>query len=161
MKLLLTITSKGEGYTANVFDNQDGSYEFIGDMDNDVDGTPYWNQDDYGQPDTSLHYNGQPINGDKVPFIVLPPDIILAVPGIVLGCKAQATYRGITVPGVVADVGPHKKLGEGSPAMLRALGAPAYRNGNGGIDAPVVHYKFWPGVPAVVNGVTYKLQRYR
>lgn len=161
MKPLLTIKSKGENYTATVYDREDGSFSYVGDMDNDVDGSKFWNKDPYGQADTTLQFNGRAIDAGIVPGIVLPPPVIKAVAPVVLGCKATATWRGKTVDGVVFDVGPSKKLGEGSYAMLKALGAPAYENGNGGIDNPEVEYRFWPGVPAMVNGVTYVLQPYK
>jgi hypothetical protein len=160
MTPLLTITSKGEGYTATVYDLGDGSYSFTGDMDNDVDGSDFWRQDPCGQSETTLQFSGKSINSGVVPGIVLPPPIIKAVVPRVLGCRATATWNGKTVDGVVFDVGPTKKLGEGSYAMLKALGAPAFTNGNGGIDEPTVEYRFWPGEPAYVNGVTYVLQKY-
>jgi len=161
MKELITIKSKGEGYTATVWDLEDGSYEYTGDMDNDVDGSEFWHKDPYGQADTTLQFNGRPIDAGRVAGIVLPPPVIKAVGPIVLGCRATATWRGNTVEGVVFDVGPRTKLGEGSYAMLKKLGAPAYENGNGGIDEAEVVYRFWPGVPAVVDGVTYVLQSYK
>src|SRR6266699_269530 len=92
MLKLLTITSKGENYTSDVIENDDGSVQFIGDMDIDIDGAPDWKRDPYGQPDTSLHRNGLPINAQVVPFIVVPPEIIQAVKGVVLGCKASVRY---------------------------------------------------------------------
>jgi hypothetical protein len=130
-------------------------------MDNDVDGSKFWHKDPYGQSETTLQFNGRSIDSGEVPGIVLPPPVIKAVGPIVLGCKATATWHGTTVDGVVFDVGPRTKLGEGSFAMLARLGAPAYENGNGGIDRPEVEYKFWPGVPAVVDGITYVLQSYK
>lgn len=156
---VFTIRSKGEGYSADVFDNQDGSYEFTGDMDIDVDGSPNWRRDPYGQSDTSLHYNGSPIDSDSVPGIVLPPECIKFVQGIVLGCQCQVSYRGVLVDAVVFDVGPHNKLGEGSAELARRLGvndSPI----NGGVSEPEVLYQYWPGKPAVVDGVQYELQHY-
>ena len=160
MRELITITSKGEGYTATVWDNEDGSYSFTGDMDNDVDGSQFWHNDPCGQSETTLQFSGKSIDSGVVPCIVLPPPIIKAIGPIVLGCQAQVEWNGTIVDGVVFDVGPRTKLGEGSYAMLKRLGAPALENGNGGIDGPEVQYRFWPGVPAVVDGVTYVLQKY-
>lgn len=157
---LLTITSKREGYTATVFQNEDGSCEYTGDMDVDVDGSPNWRRDPYGQPETTLHHEGKPINSDKVRGIVLPPECIKAVGPIVLGCKAEVEYRDVRVTAVVFDVGPHFKLGEGSAALANALGINPDPN-NGGEDDVVVKYRWWPGIPAEVDGVTYDLQPYR
>lgn len=159
MKKLLTIRSKGEGYTADVILDDGGSVFFVGDMDIDVDGSPDWKRDPYGQSDTTLHFNGKPINSDEVPGIVLPPEIIMAVPGVVLGCKALVRYRNHEVDAVVFDVGPHRKLGEGSAALAEQLMIDPDPN-SGGVDEQEVMYRFWPGIPAMVGGVIYKLQRY-
>src|SRR5678816_716038 len=97
MKEVFKITSKKEGYTASVFEVGDGSYQFLGDMDVDVDGSPDWRRDPYGQADTTLHHNGHPINSDVVRGIVLPPECITFVKPVVMGCKAEVTFRGKTV----------------------------------------------------------------
>ena len=159
MQEVFSITSKKEGYTSKVYDVGDGSYQFFGDLDVDVDGSPNWQRDPWGQADTSLHYNGKPINSDVVRGIVLPPECIKFVSPIVLGCKSQVTYRGKTVDAVVFDIGPHFKLGEGSAALATSLGinpSPI----SGGVDEPEVLYRWWPGVPATVDGITYNLQPY-
>jgi len=156
---LFSITSKGEGYTADIFDCGDGGYIFTGDMDVDVDGSPNWRIDPCGQPDTTLHKDGEPINSDAVPGIVLPPECIKFVSDIVLGCKALVTYRGRSSDAVVFDVGPHNKLGEGSAALARRLGINPDPN-RGGVDSPEVTYRWWPGIPAVVDGLAYDLQPY-
>lgn len=159
MKKLLTITSKREGYTSDVILDNDGSVFFVGDMDIDVDGSPNWQQDKYGQAETTLHHSGKPINSDVVPGIVLPPEIIKAVGPIVLGCKAAVRYRDRLCDAVVFDVGPHFKLGEGSPALARCLHINPDPN-VGGVDEPKVLYRFWPGVPAIIDGVEYELMPY-
>ena len=99
------------------------------------------------------------VDAETVPFIVVPPQIIRSVEGIVLGCKARITdtRTGRTVDCVVADSGPSRKDGEASIAAARALGVPSSPR-SGGIDAPVFLYELWPDVPAVVAGVTYGLQ---
>lgn len=159
MKKLLTIYSKGEGYSADIFENTDGSGQFTGDMDIDIDGSPDWGRDPSGQPDTTLHESGHAINGQEFPFIVLPPEVIVAFSLVILGCKAVVRYRGKISDAVVADVGPHRKLGEGSPKLARNLGINDDPN-HGGVDTPEVVYQFWPGVPAVLRGITFELQTY-
>jgi len=162
MKLCTTITSKGENYTANVFrddgDLQNGkpAFWFFGDADVDVDGSPNWRRDPYGQADTSLHFNGHPVNSDAVPGIVLPPDIIKLTPDIVLGCFASVEYNGKHEPAVVFDVGPTSKLGELSGCLARRLGINDNPN-TGGVDTQSVHYRFWPGVPANIDGNLFTL----
>ena len=160
MKKLLTITSKGEHYTSDLIDYEDGSYGFVGDFDNDWDGSKRWHEDPYGQADTTLHHNGKPIDSWAVPGIVLPTEVILAVPHIVLGCKAEVGFNRKSAPAVVFDVGPHSKLGEGTPCLAVRLGInPGHSSG--GVDEQAVHYRFWPGVAAEIDGITYQLQAYR
>ncbi len=132
---------------------------WFGDCDNDVDGSPYWHEDEWGRPDTSLQLNGKPVNGDKFPFIVVPPHVINCTPEIVLGCVGTMEYKGKDVACVVADSGPRSKIGEASPAALRALGLPAPHNGNGGLDTQEILYRIWPGVAAKIDGVQFTLQR--
>lgn len=166
MKKLLTIQSQGEHYTADVLLDDfpinpahKNSVFFVGDFSVDWDGSPRWREDPSGQPDTTLHLNGKPINSWKVPGIVVPPEVIKSVPGIVLGSKAEVSYKGKTEPAVVFDVGPHSKLGEGTPYLAQKLGINPHHS-MGGEDAQIVTYRFWPGVPAQLNGVTYRLQKY-
>jgi hypothetical protein len=157
---LLDITSRREGYRADVFLNDDGSIWFFGDMDMDWDGSPQWHDDPDGAPDTSLHYNGNPINSQTVPGIVLPPECIKKPKGVVLGCQGEAYFDGKIEPCVVFDVGPFSKLGEGTPELARRLGInPHYSKG--GIDTQTVRYRYWPGVPAVVDGIVYTLKPYK
>lgn len=157
MKPLFKISSKGEGYTSTIFDVEDGSFQFTGDADIDIDGSPNWRIDPFGQADTALHFGGKPINSSEVPGIVLPPECIDMVAPMVLGCLCEVSYKGRKVIGVVFDIGPHKKLGELSPAMAKELHINPDPN-IGGEDEPIVTYRWWPGRPAVVNGVTYDLQ---
>ena len=160
MKLIYTHRSVENAsyiYYANIVQddsrllNGKPSYFWFGDIDNDVDGSPYWNQDPNGQAGTSLHFNGKPVNGDQFPFIVVPPQVVNMVPEIVLGCQGTLEYKNAIVACVVADTGPRSKIGEASPAALRALGLPAPHNGNGGLDYQEATYRIWPGVPAVLK----------
>lgn len=129
-------------------------------VDADGDGGNVWNDPDF-QADTTLHHDGRPINSNKVPGIVLPPKVILAVPGIVLGCKCRAlnTINNKEAFGVVYDVGPHEKIGEASVEMARRLGVPESPV-TGGEERHIIFYEFFPGVPAEVDGITYILHPY-
>lgn len=96
--------------------------------------------------------NGDPrreLDSERVPFIVVPHQLIKAVAPIVLGCKAMVidSNTGKSVSAVVGDVGPGNHLGEGSMAAARALGL-SDNPITGGSSAK--HFKFlcWPGVPA-------------
>jgi hypothetical protein len=103
------------------------------------------------------------VDSATVPFIVVPPMIIKGVAGVVMGCRAVVTNtrNGKTVEAVVADGGPSNHLGEISVACAKALGIPTggTHPANGGGAESGINYQLFPGVPAVVNGVTYPLQR--
>ncbi len=169
MKLLFTFQSTENAqyrYYANIIQDGDRLLNgkpciwWFGDADNDVDGSPYWAKDPSGQPDTRWKYQGKSINGDKVPFIVVPPQIIKVTPEIVGGCVGTAEYKGSVVGCVVGDSGPSSKIGELSPAALRALALPAPQNGNGGLDTQEIIYRIWPGVAArlEVEGQFYQFE---
>jgi hypothetical protein len=153
--------SKGEAFNVDVTIEDSNVITFMADMDEDVDGSQFWRHDPCGQADTTLHYQGKPIDSGIVRGVVLLPELILAVKPMVLGSLVMVTWRGKTVDAVVFDVGPHWKFGEGSHALLKALGAPHTLNGSGGIDNPEVKYEVHAGVPAVLDGVTYSLQSYK
>jgi len=128
---------------------------------------------------TSLHLpgkDGKPlprsspfkyVDSATVPFVVVPPMIIRGVAGVVMGCRAVVTNtkNGKSVEAVVADGGPSNKLGEISLACAKAIGVRAgegstHPANSGGVDADshIIHYRLFPGVAAMVNGVTYPLQ---
>jgi hypothetical protein len=109
------------------------------------------------QDETSLRHGGKSLNAQKVPFIVVPPAILRGVRPVVLGCQAQVVWKGVKIAAVVGDIGPHTKLGEISVECARRLGmnpSPIH----GGIASPSVFYTILPGIPAVVDGITYQLQ---
>lgn len=113
------------------------------------------------QKDTSLHLNSVALNARLDHFIVVPPQIIMAVAGVVLGCQAFVTNarNGIRSEAVVGDIGPGAKIGEGSIALAESLQIPSSPI-SGGISDRVIRYEIHPGVPAVVNGKQYQLQRF-
>lgn len=101
---------------------------------------------------TTSYQNRQFIEGDwrryldavAVSYIVVPRAFIIGVSGVVMGCKATVTYRGLTVPAMVGDEGP--EFGEASIAVAKALniaGSPK----SGGVTGGVT-YQIWPGVAA-------------
>lgn len=98
------------------------------------------------------------VDSETVPYIVVSPRIRNRASGIVLGCKARLTNltNGAKVDAVVADIGPVAKIGEASIAAARAIGVnPNPRTG--GEERRSILYELWPGVPAVVGGVTFDL----
>lgn len=160
-RLLGTFTGEKRDFVADAFEfSPNGSCFMTADYDVDVDGSGSSHGDPYFQPDTSLHQNGKPLNSDQECYIVLPPDCIRKVQGIVLGCQAWVTYNGRKFPAVVGDVGPTRKVGEGSYRLAQLLHIPPSPI-NGGVDGAKVLYEWWPGTPAVVDETTYSLQPYK
>ena len=101
-----------------------GAVIFDTDLELDTDGWPDGPGGDTSfQPDTNLHCGGRPINANAVPYFVLPlPRPWFANRGIALGDYAAVIFRDKVAFAVFADLGPTKKLGEGSLELLRRLG---------------------------------------
>lgn len=99
------------------------------------------------------------LDSETVPYSVTNPKIISGVGPIVMGCRATVTdlKTGKVVESIVGDSGPSGRAGEASMAMAKAMGVP-WSPKNGGTSEKRFLYTFHPGVPAVVNGVTYPLQ---
>jgi hypothetical protein len=146
-----------EGCDINL--DQDGVIRFTADADIDSDGGPNVDNDPCWQPETTLKFNGKSINAQKVPFAVIPIGILNKVGPIGLGCKVIVTdtRNGRWAFGVLADLGPTRKVGEISPEMARRIGINP-NSVRGGEDEKVIRYEIFIGVPAVVDGITYKLQ---
>lgn len=143
----------------DVLEFDDGSVRWTAGMMIDSDGAPgNPGNDPYWQPDTTLHHNGNPINANSVPYVVVPPAIIQGVKGIVLGCQAEIYNKatGNKTAAVVADVGPHKKIGEASMEAARRVGVNCSPT-HGGTSEKLIEYTIYPGTPAVVDNVTYNL----
>jgi len=153
MKTLSTI----EGCLINL--REDGSIDYLAKAAIDSDGSDNRHHDPCWQRQTSLTFHGRPIDAEAVPYVVVPPQILYSVPGIVLGCMATVTHilTGQSTAAVVADIGPRLKLGEVSCECARRIGLSGDPN-HGGEDRNVIHYVIHPGIPAVIDGITYKLQ---
>ncbi len=157
MNVKLLGSQTGEvGFTALIWQNlSDGHSFFVSDMDEDNDGPggstaedPDW------MPETSLKPNGESVDSRKVAGVVVPTWFPKAVGPVVLGCQARVTNlaTGQIEPAVVYDLGPTRKSGEGSNLLCKRIGA------KGGENRPLFLFEIFPGVPAVVDGVTYALQ---
>lgn len=126
-------------------------------VDGDGDPTNHFH-DPCWQPDTSLHGpDGKPVNALNVPYVVANPVMAQRVPGIVLGCEALVSFRGKTIPCVVADIGPRKKIGEGSIRLAELLGM-SRSPLSGGQEGEMVHWKIYPGKAAEIDGTHYQLK---
>ncbi|HEX6729937.1 MAG TPA: hypothetical protein VF074_07990 [Pyrinomonadaceae bacterium] len=99
------------------------------------------------------------VDAASVPYIVLPKHWRKQAVGVVLGCKAtvEDTKTGKILTTGVLDFGPGGKLGEASIACAKFFGVRSSPK-NGGTDEKRFIYTFFPGIPAVINGVTYQLQ---
>jgi len=100
------------------------------------------------------------VDAASVPYIVLPSHWRQEAIGVVLGCKATVedtkTGKILQAAGVL-DFGPRTKLGEASVACAKFFGVPSSAK-DGGTSEKRFIYTFFPGIPAVINGITYQLQ---
>ena len=97
--------------------------------------------------------NGDPrreLDSENVIFVVAPRQLVRAVAGIVVGCKASVldTFTGKRVEGVCGDIGPATHLGEASMATAAGLGLPSDPRHGGSGEHTRFLYEFTPGVPA-------------
>jgi N-acetylmuramoyl-L-alanine amidase len=118
--------------------------------------------DDYWQRGTAYYSNTTNngyLNGDTVPYIVIPPLIRSKTKGVVMGCQGviSNTDNGENTPAICGEIGPDDKLGEASCEGARRVGLDGNPN-HGGTDNKIIKYVIWTDVPATVDGITYKLQ---
>lgn len=73
------------------------------------------------------------VDSTKVPYVVIPPEFLLTSYGARLSDLCAVTYKMRTAYALVADIGPHGQLGEGSIALADALGIPSSPR-NGGVS---------------------------
>jgi hypothetical protein len=144
-----------------IWEEPNGRVHFVADADIDCDGGSNPFHDPFWQPDTSLRLNGRSIDAETVPFVVVPPLVVLKVQPVVLGCRALVTNLDTneSVECVVADLGPTFKVGEISPAAAKRISVDPNPN-TGGEGSLIIEYSIWPGVAANVLGVQYRLQSY-
>lgn len=83
-----------------------------------------------GDPSFSLYTPRRYVDSESVPYLAVPPDLIKL--GCKLGDLAYAAHNGTISWGIIADIGPRRKVGEGSIALAAALGIPSSPR-NGGV----------------------------
>ena len=81
------------------------------------------------------------VDANAIPYISVPPEIEHEF-GVKPGDVALVSFNGRQSACVVGDVGPRKRLGEGSPALHRALGLSGAHNA--GVERGVSTL-LWPG----------------
>jgi len=82
------------------------------------------------------------VNAEVVPYLAIPPDLerFQGARLLRMGDVAMVRYRDRQVAAILADVGPHGKLGEGSIALAEALGmdsSPKHGGVGGGVSVVV------------------------
>lgn len=105
------------------------------------------------------------VDASVIPYLSIPPELERWQSARLLrmGDVAVVTYRGLSSPAILADVGGHGKLGEGSIALARALGLdPSPRDGGIGSGVSVVVWrnsgKGWPRIITNIAAQVAQLQ---
>lgn len=82
---------------------------------------------DDGQDDTSYHFPGTNtgLSSEAIPYIVLPGGTFQKSTGLAIGDLAVVIYKDKISAAICGDVGPTKKIGEGSIRLHEALHPPA------------------------------------
>jgi Fungal chitosanase of glycosyl hydrolase group 75 len=82
---------------------------------------------DSGQDDTTLHFSdtGEGLPSETMPYVVLPGGSFRKNTGLAMGDVAVVIYRDKITAAICGDVGPQKKIGEGSIRLHEALHPPA------------------------------------
>jgi hypothetical protein len=132
------------GYSRRLTQLDNGAVYFRAGMAVDADGSPRARQiDPYGQSRTSLrHDNGASVNAEATHYYVLPYGQYKQF-GVKLGDVAAVRYGDQVRFAVFADVGPRRKLGEGSMALAHSLGM-SNSPISGGTQRPEVEYLVFP-----------------
>jgi len=99
------------------------------------------------------------VDAATVPFLVICPELVSAVGPIVMGCRAVLinSLNNRRIEAVVADGGNSNEMGEISLAALQRLGIAGSARGVE-TTARLLTMEIYPGVAAVVDGITYPLQ---
>ena len=153
MKELLTIEP------VTIYEAFEGRYvSFISDLDVCNDGSGPSHGDQYYQSQTAYYNGGKYLNADVDKYIVVPPQIRSGVQPVVMGCQARLTnlLTGKWHAAVVGDIGPSNKTGEAAYCLAHIIEPKITYNT--GSSERIYLYELWPGIPAVVEGKTYKLE---
>jgi hypothetical protein len=131
---------------------------FVSDLDICNDGTGPSHGDQTYQNQTAYYNGGKYLNADKDKYIVVPPQVRSMVPPAVMGCMARLTNLSSKVEhdALVGDIGPDDITGEAAYCLAKIVNPEiTYNTGD---DRLVYFYELWPGIPAVVDGKSYKLE---
>ena len=79
-----------------------------------------------GQDDTKLHFsNGRGLPSETIPYIVLPGGSFRSNTGLAFGDVAIVIFKDKITGAICGDLGPTKKIGEGSIRVHEAFHPPA------------------------------------
>lgn len=131
---------------------------FISDLDICNDGSGPSHGDPSYQSQTAYYNGGKFLNADQDKYLVIPPQIRKAVPHAVMGCMGRVTNLRTSVSSyaVTGEIGPDNKTGEAAYCLAKILN-PKITHNTGDTNR-IYLYELWPGIPAVVDGKTYKLE---
>jgi hypothetical protein len=153
MKVLLVIPP------VTIWQALNGHYvRFLSDLDVCNDGSGLAHGDPYHQAQTAYYNGGKFLNADLDKYIVIPPQIRSMVPPVVMGCQARLTnlQTGVWHAAVTGDIGPDEKTGEAAYCLAKIVQPDVTYNSG---DSELIYlYELWPGIPAQVEGKTYKLE---
>jgi hypothetical protein len=82
---------------------------------------------DSGQDDTSFHFpgSGKGLPSEIIPYVVVPGGTFRKNTGLALGDIATVVFKDKATAAICGDMGPPKKIGEGSIRLHEALHPPA------------------------------------
>jgi hypothetical protein len=131
---------------------------FIADLDICNDGSGPSHGDPSYQSQTAYYNGGKFLNADVDKYIVIPPQVRSMVPPTVMGCQARMTNLTTAKwsAAVTGEIGPDDKTGEAAYCLAKQLNPKITHNS--GDSNRIYLYELWPGIPAVVDGKTYKLE---
>src|SRR5262252_10785372 len=142
-----------------IYASKDGRYiQFVADLDVCNDGSGPSHGDPSYQSQTAYYNGGKYLNADKDKYIVIPPQVRSMVPPVVMGCQAKLTRLDshLSHDAVTGEIGPDYTTGEAAYCLAKIINPKIGHNtGDGRL---IYFYELWPGVPAKVDGKTYKLQ---
>jgi hypothetical protein len=153
VKTLTTISG------VNIIATDDDSHiYFTSNLDICNDGSGPKHNDPSYQSQTAYYNGGKFLNADKDQYIVIPPQVRKLVKRKVMGCKARITNTEtkVTEPAVTGEIGPSSKTGEAAYCLAKKVNPKITYNS--GDSRRIYKYELWPGVPAIVDGKTYKLE---
>jgi N-acetylmuramoyl-L-alanine amidase len=146
-----------------IYEKDNGQYiRFISDLDICNDGSGPSHGDPHHQSQTAYYSGGKGggkyLNADVDKYIVIPPQVRSKIAPVVMGCKGRLTNLnlGVSEDGVVGEIGSDDKTGEAAYCLSKIVNPSVTYNSG---DKKLIYlYELWPGVPAVVDGFSYKLQ---